>query len=348
MTAGPRLVTPGINRTDRPTVSAGYAQALLDFAVSQGAGRGELLARSGIAPAALTDRDNRVPLASYVALMRAAKAICQAPDLGLRFGAETNFEEVSLVGLICRAAGTMGEALEQLNRYRRLIAEVDLGGGERFELVPQGAELWLEDRRPDPNAFPELTEETFARFVCEVARSHGDVPFVTAVEVTHEEPAHAAAYEAVLKVPVVFGAARNALRIEPSWLSLKTHGANQYVFGIFNDRAQALLARLEATRTVRGEVERLLIPRLHLGAADMAATARAMNLSRPTLYRRLKAEGVSFDQVLDDLRQELAKTYLARLSVNETAYLLGFSDRSAFSRAFKRWTGRGPRGWKDG
>lgn len=340
-------MTAGINRTDRPTVSAGYAQALLDFAVAQGAGRALLLARSGIAADALSDRDNRVPLASYVALMRSAKDICEAPDLGLRFGAGTNFEEVSLVGLICRAAGTMGEALQQLNRYRRLIAEVDLGGGERFELVSRDGGLWLEDRRPDPNVFPELTEETFARFVCEVARSYGDVPFVTAVEVTHARPDHAAAYAAVLKAPVVFGAARNALRIEPSWLSLKTQGANSYAFGIFNDRADALLARLEASRTVRGEVERLLMPRLHLGAASMAVTAGMMNLSRPTLYRRLRAEGVSFDQVLDELRGELAKTYLARLSVNETAYLLGFSDRSAFSRAFKRWTGQGPRGWKD-
>ncbi|WP_347340382.1 AraC family transcriptional regulator [Phenylobacterium glaciei] len=339
-------MTAGINRFDGPTVSAGYAKALLDFAVAQGAGRSVLLASSGIAADALSDRDNRVPFASYVALMRSAKVLCDAPDLGLRFGAGTNFEEVSLVGLICRAAGTMGEALQQLNRYRGLIAEVDLGGGERFELVSRDGGLWLEDRRPDPNAFPELTEETFARFVCEVARSYGDVPFVTAVEVTHARPDHAAAYEAVLKAPVVYGAARNALRIEPSWLSLQTRGANSYVFGIFNDRADALLARLEAARTVRGEVERLLMPRLHLGAAGMAVTAGLMNLSRPTLYRRLKAEGVSFDQVLDELRRELAKTYLARLSVNETAYLLGFSDRSAFSRAFKRWTGQGPRGWK--
>ena len=75
-------------------------------------------------------------------------------------------------------------------------------------------------------------------------------------------------------------------------LSVKTHGANQYVFGIFNDRADALLAKLEAARTVRGEVERLLMPRLHLGAASMAATARLMNVSRPTLYSKLKKYGI--------------------------------------------------------
>ncbi|MBP7704408.1 MAG: AraC family transcriptional regulator [Caulobacter sp.] len=330
-----------------PTVSAGYARALLDYAVSRGADPAVLLDRSEIAADRLLDQDNRVPMAGYVALMRAAKELCDAPALGLEFGASTQFDAFSIVGLICRSAGTMGEALQHLNRYRRLIAEVDAGGdGERFAITPRDDGLWLEDRRPDPDAFPELTEETFARFVSEVARSFPDAPFVQAVEVSHARPAHADDYARLLKAPVTFGAGRNALRIDPSWLSLETTGANGYVFGVFNERAEALLKRLEASTTVRGRIEALLLPRLHLGEADMAATARALGMSRQTLYRRLKAEGAGFDQVLDDLRRETALSYLEsrRLSVSETAYLVGFSDRSAFSRAFKRWTGRSPRG----
>jgi AraC-like DNA-binding protein len=70
-----------------------------------------------------------------------------------------------------------------------------------------------------------------------------------------------------------------------------------------------------------------------------------METSRQALYRNLKAEGVTFEQVLDELRHRMALQYLAgkRVSVHETAYLLGFSDATAFSRAFKRWTGRSPR-----
>ena len=330
-----------------PTVSAGYARALLDYAVSRGADRALLLDRSLIAADRLLDQDNRVPMASYVALMRAAKDLCNSPALGLEFGAATRFDAFSIVGLICRSAGTMGEALRHLNRYRRLIAEVDAGGeDERFRIVPRDDGLWLEDRRPDPDAFPELTEETFARFVCEVARLHPGAPFVKAVEVTHPRPDHAADYTRVLKAPTTFGAGRNAMLIDAAWLDLPTTGGDAYVFGIFNARAEALLKRLDETTTVRGRVESLLLPRLHLGEADMTTTAKAMGLSRQTLYRRLKAEGASFDQVLDGLRRETALSYLEsdRLSVNETAYLVGFSDRSAFSRAFKRWTGRSPRG----
>jgi AraC-like DNA-binding protein len=76
----------------------------------------------------------------------------------------------------------------------------------------------------------------------------------------------------------------------------------------------------------------------------MDTIAGRMGLSRQTLFRRLKAEGVTFEQVLDELRHRLALHYLAgrKASVNETGYLVGFSDPAAFSRAFKRWTGKSP------
>ncbi|HPA37983.1 MAG TPA: helix-turn-helix transcriptional regulator, partial [Phenylobacterium sp.] len=76
-------------------------------------------------------------------------------------------------------------------------------------------------------------------------------------------------------------------------------------------------------------------------------SAKALGMSQATLRRRLSAEDASFEAVLDALRRDMAQAYLSdgRLSVNETAYLLGFSDPSAFSRAFKRWTGKAPRTW---
>jgi AraC-like DNA-binding protein len=87
------------------------------------------------------------------------------------------------------------------------------------------------------------------------------------------------------------------------------------------------------------------MPVLHKGEASMDAVADKMALSRQTLFRRLKAEGTTFEKVLDELRHRLALHYLGgkKVSVNETAYLVGFSDPAAFSRAFKRWTGTSPR-----
>jgi AraC-like DNA-binding protein len=91
------------------------------------------------------------------------------------------------------------------------------------------------------------------------------------------------------------------------------------------------------------------MPILHAGEANMDTIAGKMALSRQTLFRKLKAEGVTFEKVLDELRQRLALDYLSarKVSVNETAYLVGFSDPAAFSRAFKRWTGTSPRAMRE-
>lgn len=114
---------------------------------------------------------------------------------------------------------------------------------------------------------------------------------------------------------------------------------------LFNEIAKAVAKRRQASGSpLRREVERHLEPLLASGAARIDRVAKAMGCSRQTLYRRLKAEGLTFEQILDDLRHRRALKLVRDqgLSVKESAYRLGFSDPAAFSRAFKRWTGRSP------
>jgi AraC-like DNA-binding protein len=101
---------------------------------------------------------------------------------------------------------------------------------------------------------------------------------------------------------------------------------------------------LETEGTARAQVERLLMPVLHTGEGNIETIAAKLGVSRQTLWRNLRHECVTFEQVLDDLRRKMALEYLAarKVSVHETAYLVGFSDPAAFSRAFKRWTGKNP------
>jgi AraC-like DNA-binding protein len=328
------------------TIAAGAVRALMELAVSKGAGRTALGERSRIDGADLEDADNRIPFSKYVALMRAGQELCNDPALALHFGETVDASEI-LVSHAVGGAANFGDAVAQGNRYAALGVEVEGDGtGDRFQLRRLEGQLWLVDARRNPNAFPELTESTFARMVCTTRRFAGEQPFVTAVEVTHPEPIYRAEYERIFRVPVTFGSNRNALRIDETLLSrLQFPTSPRYVTGVLRDHADTLLQKLERSQSTREQVERLLMPMLQSRKVSIDAIASAVGLSRQTLFRRLRAEGVSFEQVLDELRHKLALNYLGvnKASVKQTARLLGYSDPSAFSRAFKRWTGSSPR-----
>lgn len=329
------------------TVAAGLARGLMDLAVSKGADRDELAARAGIALSDLDDLDNRLPLANYIALMRAGKVLTGDPALALHYGETNDMAEFSVVGLISYASETMGEAFAQLNRYGRLVVEFD-GGPDRFRLVNDRGGLWIVDNRQNANDFYELTESTFARMVCGPRRL-GFPNAALAMHVTHSEPAYRSEYARIFQVPITFESNWNALRVDPAVLGRPLQIQPRYVFGILSEHAQKLLDELERSKSAGGRVESLLLPILHKGDANIDTIATKMAMSRQTLYRNLKSEGTTFEKVLDGLRHKLAVSYLRgrKASVNETAYLVGFSDPASFSRAFKRWTGMSPREMRD-
>jgi AraC-like DNA-binding protein len=115
-------------------------------------------------------------------------------------------------------------------------------------------------------------------------------------------------------------------------------------FAFLGEVAKAFEGRMKPRETpLRREVETRMESLLASGTVRIDAVARDLGLSRQTLYRRLKAEGFTFEQLLDGLRRRLARRFLREgLSVKEAAYRLGFSDPAAFSRAYKRWTGNSP------
>ena len=326
------------------TVSAGIVHGLINFATMAGADRNGLLDQSGITPVELSDRDNRVPMSKYQALMLAAKALSGDQALALHYAEQVDLSELSVVGLITRASATMMDALIQLNRYGKLAVEIDTGIAERFEIVRENGQVWMVDNRINANAFPELTEVTFARLVAG-PRRFTDKLKLGAIQFTHKAPPYMHEYDRIFGAPVTFESNRNAMLLDESWLTHPVALTPQYVFGILTEHAEGLLQDLENTAVWRGRTESLLLPILHTGVANIERIADEIGVSRQTLYRKLKAEGTTFEELLDELRHKMALHYLggSKVSVNETAYLVGFSDRAAFSRAFKRWTGKRPK-----
>ncbi len=332
-----------------PTIAAAFPKALLVYAVSRGADRQALLDRSGLASQDLALPDARVPLARYLQLFAAAIAECNDPALALRFGEAVRLQDISIVGLICEVAETTAEVGRQLNRYARLVVD-ESGPAEMIGAKADQHGLWMEVVSQAYSTSPFLIEAELARLVCNTRATFASTPefqtmrFPRAAHFTHPEPPYAAEYRRIFQAPLVFGSDRNALLLDPAFALLKQPPSDRFAFGVLSERADALLKDLLASQTVRAKVESRLLPMLHTGDANMAVVAARMGLSRRTLQRRLKAEGVTFDEVHDGLRRKLALHYLAgkKVSANETAYLVGFSEPASFSRAFKRWTGVSP------
>ena len=327
-----------------PSVSASYFCGLLDLAVSKGAERSVLCRRAGVADAEVNDLDNRIPIEKYLALMRAAKEQCSDPALALHYGETVSISKVSILGLIGQTSKTYMDAYIQAARFARLVVDVEATEGDRFQLRPDSGGLWLFDTRADPNSCPELTETSFAQLVC-WCRGLGQTAIWKAARFTHSAPAYAVEYDRILRIPVTFNSDNNAMEVEPALLSEPLASLPGYVFDTLVERANELLRGIDNANIMRRRVENELLPILHTGDIDMETIAAKLEMSRQMLARKLKAENTTFETTLDELRHRMALNYLdaKKTSANETAYLLGFSDQSSFSRAFKRWTGTSPR-----
>lgn len=348
MTPDARLMTVPLTRgtpRTQPTVGVGFLRGLFEFALAEGADRAELLGRLGFDPGDLTDPDARAPFDAYVRLMRAARELTGVPTLALRYGTKVAIARVSVVGHVGSGVRTFAEGLAALNRYVRLIVEADVPAGrDRFEFQRRGDWVWVVDTRRSPNAFPELTESAFAQIIWSARRAAGvSGGMVHRVEFTHAPFDDSAEYERILCAPVAFAARRNAFAIDPALADQPFPGSDPYVGGVMRAHADGLLRRLDAGRSVVSQVESVVEEGLASGGASLARAARRLGVSEQTLRRRLQKEGASFTTIVDTLRWRLADQHLAGgRSVSETSWLLGFSDPSAFSRAYLRWTGHRP------
>ncbi|WP_206044443.1 AraC family transcriptional regulator [Gemmatimonas groenlandica] len=347
MIAGDNDVTRGatisVDLATQVTVSATYVRGVVTYAVTRGVDRGALLGAAGVHEADLAVDDARLPMDALIAVLRTGAAQSHDPAFALHCGDYVPCEQVSLASPLGQSATTVLGALQQVNRYARLgIDFPTLGAGDRFRIDVSAAGAWFIDLRPH-DTWPEITELVFARIARGTARAAGR-SVLRAVHVTHAAPAHGDAYRNVFRVPMVFGSTRNALLLDATFLNTPLTPAPAHVARILAAEADARLQAIDAQRTVRGRVELVLRPRLASADLGVERVASALAMSRRTLHRKLKTEGVTFETTLDELRRSVALERLQSggVTVSEAAALVGFSDPAAFSRAFKRWTGERP------
>jgi AraC-like DNA-binding protein len=299
-----------------------------------------LFRRAGLDPAKLQDPDARYSAEGMIRLWRLAARTTGDPYFGLKAASFWHPTTLNALGYSWMASDSLQDALRRMARYGRIVSTIvemrfeEFDDHFAFKIAPQmgGA------RMP-----PEALDAALATFVGMCRTSYGDDFHPLRVVTQRPEFDDPTRYLEFFRAPVEFSAADNFLCFSKAVLETHLLTANPRLARI-NDRViTEYLARFDKGSTSM-RVRAKLIDLLSAGNVTQQDVADSLHLSLRTLQRKLNEENTSYKTLLEETRRQLAGQYLrqACLSVSEVTYLLGFSEPSNFTRAFKRWTGHTP------
>ncbi len=323
----------------------GYVTSLFARKVVAAAGGGvdaaALLAGVGIDPDAPVDPGQMVPAERYYDMLERIARQIDVTDLPVRTGASMRLDEYGALGLAFKAATTLGASYARVERYARLWTSV-----VDYELRPAtGGTLVILHRAGERRLGMRLSNEATLASAVSLARQVCPVPLAPVeVLVRHPAPRSITAHEAWFGCPVRFNAGLDAILYADEVLArpniLGDEGISQYL-ATHLDAELSEITRVPALVT---QAKAAIAQALSEGTPRMAEIARGLGLSARSFHRRLSEHGMSFQTLTEDTRRELAEGLLRdeRHSLAEIAFLTGFSEQSAFTRAFKRWVGTTP------
>lgn len=328
----------------QPTHWARLAGRIVDVARSHGADAEALRRAVGLHDVELWSPDERVPLVAVYDLLEATAEVVGIASLGVAIASGVDVELFDALGFLVLTSPSFGVALERTIRYQRIWND-----GERYSLAVAGERAYV---RYEPFGPPRPAHRHMAEmFAFDVGvnapRLVADPAAPVVVRLRAAPPHDRAAYEATFGAPVAFGAAIDEVVLPRSLLDRPMPQANAAMHAFFLRHADAALARLLPSAGLCDRVRAFVAEHLSDGRATLGEAAKAAGTSARTLQRRLHAEGTSFEGLVEAVRRARAMVFLdARMSIAETAYLLGYAEPSVFHRAFKRWTGASPEAWR--
>jgi AraC-like DNA-binding protein len=322
-------------------VRAGVAASFRAFlARYPGVNADRLIQAAGLDPRRVGDPDAVLDQEQWVALLEAAAHETRDPAFGLALAAQVPWKDLGVLGYVLLNSPTTGAALENSRRY---LAVQQTGGVLTLETTSRDVRYGyaMADRRI--TEYGQNTEGLFAMAVRMIREATGVATWAPrSVSFRHAGPADDAAHARFFRAPIRFGQRANTLVLAPADLAQRFVAADAGLLPVLERHAADCLTRLPRSSAFADDVRGAVIASISAGDPSIEAVATRLGTSARSVQRRLAADELSFKSVVDDTRLALAERYLAdpALSLTETAFLLGYSDLSAFSRAFRRWTGK--------
>jgi len=330
--------------THEPQVSASITLTLVRALQQLGVtDTDSLLEKAGIEKSMLAQPENRLPFSQQEAFWQLA---LDASDetLPLVFAAQSQPASFSITGYIAMNSETVGDALDSTAHYLAVAGE-----GGRLEVHRDDEQIHVEYVAVNADQ-PLSAVRSCAVLAANLMLGRwliGDAFHPECIELRLAAPKDDSAFTRFFDGPLHFAATRNRLSFPRDIETVKIPHASLDLLNLMKTRADGVIEKIKgvsAHHETTDQVATLLISTLMGQEPDKARIAEQLGVSQRTLQRRLSSEGTSYQQVLDNTRHQLALDYLKQpeLTITDIAYLLGFTEPSAFYRAFKKWHGQTP------
>jgi AraC-like DNA-binding protein len=327
-------------------VTGSYLQPLLEAAAARGVSPAALAAAAAMPAGALDPLPDSLAAIDYVRLLEVGAQLAHDPHFGLHVGERVKLGTYSVYGLILLSCRDFGQAFEQTLRYEQLAH--DLG---RSALQLDGAAAQYQWISNFPGASRHLVESVYAGIRVFSSWLAGAPLPPAQLAFMHQSDADGSEYQRIFGTQPQFGAAGNSATFNAALLAFPVPNADVGLYPVLQQHAEQLLrARSRDEQGIAAQVQAAIIRNLAHNKVRLAFIADELHLTPRTLQRKLAEAGASFQQVLDQARYALATDYLRQngLSLVDIAFLLGYQEQSAFTHAFKEWSGVNPGAWRDG
>ena len=300
-----------------------------------------ILKKAGLTRRQVSDPDAQIPFHKQAALLTLAAEATGDDCFGLHLSTSIAPQQAGVLGYVLLNSATLGDALANLVRYFRVLTE-----GPEFDFKVGKKEGMFVDRITDPLVVDERQAVEFRLGViyrfCQLIT--GRDLRLSRVEFQHAKPKEARTVRQVFGAPVRYGRDRSAMVLEGKLLNYPIETADNELVKILKHHCRLILGARPRTDDFVFEVQQLITTLLPSGQPKIDAIAQELGMSSRTLTRRLSEEGLTYKGLLDEVRRKLGLQYLKdkRISLKQVAYLLGYSEVSAFYHAFRRWTGSSP------
>ena len=310
---------------------------------SLGVDRLAVLAEAGVDPALFDDPDNLIAYKQRSRLFSACVARTGCPHFGLLVGQQGRLNDLGLVGLLVKYSPDVETALRSLKHYFHLHAR---GAGVTLDVHGDVATLGYEIHEPHTEATDQIGDAAMAFSFNILAALCGPEWKPLVVRFAHRQPDDVAPFRRFFKSPLDFDAGHYALVFAADWMNRPLPSDDLALRRLLQKQIDALEVR--HADDLPGQVRSVLRTALLTGHASADQIAALFSMHSRTLNRRLGAFGTSFQQLVDAASLEIAQQMLenSALEVREIALALDYADPSAFTRAFRRWSGTTPAQWR--